>query len=134
MHIRFSPEPCDLTLGIVAMRLLRRRERRLPIQFAAQELQRLFVSQRRERARLCAIFCEKPFRLGNQSLVKHVRGSLVDARIKNFALRIESETQNAKATKRFASFLPKLGYIRARGPARGRARGVGRELARGEAD
>src|SRR3979490_3118235 len=103
MHIRFSPEPCDLALGIVAMRLLRRDERRLAIQFAAQKLQRLFVSQRRERARLRAIFCEQSFRLGNQSLVKHVRGSLVDARIKNFAIRTETETPNAKATKRFAS-------------------------------
>src|ERR1700694_2468973 len=45
MHIRFSAEPGDLALGIVTMRLLRRGERRLPIQFAAQKLHRLLVSQ-----------------------------------------------------------------------------------------
>src|ERR1039458_5183922 len=67
MHIRFSPEPGDLALGIVAMRLLRRSERRFPIYFAAQKLHRLFVSQRRERARLSAIFFEKLFGLGDNS-------------------------------------------------------------------
>src|SRR3979411_63616 len=56
MHIRFSPEPCDLALGIIAMRLLRRDERRLPVEFAAQKLHCLLVSQRRERACLCPIF------------------------------------------------------------------------------
>jgi hypothetical protein len=35
MHIRLSPEPRQLALGIVTMRLLRRDLRRLPIQFAA---------------------------------------------------------------------------------------------------
>src|SRR6266446_7019021 len=123
MHIRFSPEPCDLALGIVAMRLLRRCQRRLAIQFAAQELHRLLVSQRRERARFRAIFCEQLFSLGDQSLVKHVRGPLIDAGIKNFSLRIESGTQNAKAVQRFAPFLPKFGHSPARGLARSLARG-----------
>src|SRR6266849_9105037 len=123
MHIRFSPEPCDLALGIVTMCLLRRNERRLPIHFAAQELYRLLVSERRQRAGLFAVFCEKPFRLGDQFLVKHLRGPLVDTCIKSFTIRIESETQNAKAAQRFASLLPKLGHSPARGPARGRARG-----------
>src|SRR5712692_9125307 len=108
MHIRFSPEPCDLALGIVTMRLLRRNERRLPIHFAAQKLHRLLVSERRQRAGLFAVFCEKPFRLGDQSLVKHLRGPLVDTCIKSFTIRIESETQNAKAVQRFASLLPKF--------------------------
>src|SRR5712692_3198653 len=113
MHIRFSPEPCDLALGIVTMRLLRRGERRLPIHFAAQQLHRLLVSERRERAGLFSVSCKKPFRLGDQSparqsLVEHLHSPLVDACIKGFAIRIESETQNAKAVQRFASLLPKL--------------------------
>src|ERR1019366_3386634 len=119
MHIRFSPEPCDLALGIVTMRLLCRGERRLPIHFAAQKLHRLLVSQRRERSGLFAIFFEKPFRLGDQSsadqsFVKHLRGPLVDAGIKSFSLGIEAETQNAKAVQRFASLLPKFCHSPAR--------------------
>src|SRR5208282_227580 len=123
MYIGFSPEPCELALGIVTMRLLRRAERRFPIQFAAQKLHRLRVSQRRERARLIAIFCEKPFRLGDQSLVKHFLRSLIDAGIKSFALWIESQTQDAKTAERFASLLPKFGHSSAKGPAKGRPRG-----------
>jgi len=56
MDIRLLAEPCDLALGIVTMRLLRRRERRLTIDFAAQKLERLLVAQRVERAGLVAIF------------------------------------------------------------------------------
>src|SRR5271169_682834 len=111
MHIWFPPEPCDLALGIIAMRLLRRHERSLPIQSAAQELHRLLISQRRERARLLAIFREKLFRLGDESFIKHLRGPLVDTRVKNIALRIESKTQNAKAAQRFAPLLPEFGHI-----------------------
>src|SRR5208282_3479103 len=106
----------DLALGIVTMRLLRRGDCRLPIHFAAQKLHRLLVSQRRERAGFAAILCEKPFRLGDQSsanlasarqsFVEHLRGPLVDAGIKSFALGIESETQNAETVQRFASLLP----------------------------
>src|SRR5580658_3094878 len=110
LHIRFSPKPCALALGIVTMCLLRRRQRRFSIRFATQELQRLLVSQRRERARLLAIFHKEPFRLGDQPLIEHLRGPPVDARVKNFALRIESETQNAKAAQRFAPLLPELGH------------------------
>src|ERR1035437_5036639 len=123
MHIRLSPEPRDLALGIVTMRLLCRGERRLPIQFAAQELHRLLVSERCQRAGLVAILREKLFRFGDQSssrpsLVKHVRSPLVDAGIEGLALGIESETQDAKAVQRFASLLPKFGHGRAKGRAR----------------
>src|SRR5260370_36451143 len=81
LHIRFSPEPCDLALGIVTMGLLGRSERRLPIHFAVQKLHRLLVPERRERAGLFAVFCEKAFRLGDQSpgrqsIVEHLRGTL----------------------------------------------------------
>ena len=61
--------------------------------------------------------------------VKHFRGPLVDSGIKSFALRIESETQNAKAAQRFASLPPKFGHS----PMRGLARGPARGLARGQA-
>ena len=128
MHIRLSPEPRDLALGIVTMRLLRRGERRLPIQFAAQELHRLLVSERRQWAGLVAILLEKPFCFGDQSstrysFIKHVCGPLVDAGIESLALGIESETQDAKAAQRFASLLPKFGHSSTRSPAKGRARG-----------
>src|ERR1700677_2939260 len=65
VHVRFPAKPCNLALGIIAMRLLRRGKRRLAIQFAAQELQRLFVSERAERARLIAIPCQQLFCLSD---------------------------------------------------------------------
>src|SRR5208282_1461067 len=123
MHVRLPPEPRDLTLGIVAMRLLRFRQSRLSIYFAAQTLHRLLVSERGERARMVAILCEKFFCFGDESLVKHFCRPLVDARVESLALRIESETKNAKAEQRFASLLPKFGHIPARGLARSPVRG-----------
>src|SRR5271166_899126 len=44
MHTCLPTKPCDLALGVITMRLLCRRQRRLPIHFAAQELYCLLVS------------------------------------------------------------------------------------------
>src|SRR5208282_2340098 len=123
MHIGLAPEPRDLALGVVAMCLLRRRQRRLPIYLAAQKLHRLLVPERRERTGLFAIFCKQPLRFADESFVKHLHSPLIDARIKNLTFRIESETQDAKTTERFASLLPKFGHSLARSRARSLARG-----------
>ena len=109
------------------MRLLRGGERRLTIHFAAQKLHRLLVSERRERTSLVAIFVE---RLSVSSI--RPSSNIFAARrlmraYKSFALRIEPETQNAKALQRIASLPPKFGHIGAlrRGPRPGTLRSPG---------
>ena len=92
------------------MCLLCCRQRRLPIRFAAQILERLLVSQRPERTRFRPVLCQEPLRLRNQSVVKHLCGAPVDAFIQNFAPRIDSQPQNAKAAQPLAPLLPKFGY------------------------
>ena len=45
LHLRLPPEPCHLPLGVVAVRLLRRPDRQLQVNFSAQMLRRLLVAE-----------------------------------------------------------------------------------------
>src|SRR6185437_3266245 len=104
LHV-VSPEPGELSLGIVAMSLRAKRHGLLAGDFTAQFLDGLRISKRSERAAIIAIFLHQSSALLDETAVKHLRGASVDAVIQRSTRRIESNAKNGVACKRFARVL-----------------------------
>src|SRR6185312_7815250 len=90
MHLRFPAEPCELALGVIAVRLLRRPEGELEVDFAAQVLRSLLVAKRVERPCI-GIAGQQGARFLDQSGIEHAATALVDARVERVAFGIEPD-------------------------------------------
>src|SRR3954462_11520185 len=99
-HLRLAPEPSHLSLGVVAMRLLRRLHRQLAVDFTTNKLQRLFVSQRCKGESGVAIFGVQTLRFFDESRLKHPNSASIDAAVKRVAVGIEADAQHAEAGER----------------------------------
>src|ERR1700733_12890991 len=95
------------------MALLRGRDGFGERHFTAQESARLFVAERIERAaggslRRLAILRDQAARFLYQSVGEHLRGALIDAGIKQFAVGVEADAEDAVSSQRIAACLPGL--------------------------
>src|SRR5947209_2526986 len=114
MYVRLAPEPRHLPLGVIAMALLRLRDRFLQGDFLAQVLRSLLVSQRLQRQCRPVIALQQSSGFFHQPTFKHLLPPLINALVEGLAARIQSHTKNAESLERVASLLPQLGHALAR--------------------
>src|SRR6202034_1291995 len=94
--------------------LLRGLDCLLATQLSAQELNRLFISERSQGAGSFAVFLLQALGLLDQSSSEHAAGALVDSLVEGSAVRIEAEPQNAAGAQGIASPLAEGGHFLAR--------------------
>ena len=110
MHVGFTTEPGELTLGIVAMPLLGLSDRSIKGEFLAQDCSSFSVAERGERAAGLAISGDEALGLFHKSTVKHGGGALIDALVEKRAGRIQAQAQDAVAGEGVAALLPLDGH------------------------
>src|SRR5580698_10034835 len=93
------------------MRLLRGLHGLFPGQFSIQQLNRLPVTERSQRAHRRAIFCDQALRFFYESMLEHVRGAGINPFIQRGTLWLEAKAQNPKSAQWIASLPPKLAHL-----------------------
>src|SRR6202007_1374413 len=91
LHLRFAPKPCQLPLGVVAMRLLGRQQRLLTRKLSAPELPSMLVIKRCERPRGIAILFQQTLGLFDQSSLEHQLRAAVNALVQSLTFGVEPQ-------------------------------------------